>query len=138
MSPSDALPQDITQGATLRGNEYGWIVSTFPNAIAKAAERGCACLGGQFQFRLEDGSTCEMYWLEADSAERADGELWADYCRRSCAEVLQRFQCLISETDFGKEASNWKVQIDPIENLVFVAYFVRECDWSGLSARQPS
>jgi hypothetical protein len=138
MSPSDALPQDITQGATLRGNEYGWIVSTFPNAIAKAEERGYACLGGQFQFRLEDGSTCEIYWLEADSAGRADGEPWADYCPRSCAEVLQRFQRLISETDFGKEASNWTVQIDPIENLVFVAYFVRECDWFGLSARQPS
>ena len=38
----------------------------------------------------------------------------------------------MSETDFGKEASNWKVQIDPIENLVFVAYFVQESDWPGL------
>ena len=67
---ANALPPDITQGATLRGNEYGWIVSTFPSAVAKAEVRGYACLGGQFQFRLEDGSTCEMYWLEADSAER--------------------------------------------------------------------
>lgn len=129
---ADALPPDITQGATLRGNEYGWIVSTFPSAVAKAEVRGYACLGGQFQFRLDDGSTCEMYWLEADSAERTDGESWTDYCRRSCTEVLQRFQRLMSKTDFGKEASNWKVKIDPIENLVFVAYFVQESDWSGL------
>lgn len=27
---------------------------------------------------------------------------------------------------------NWKAQIDPIENLVFVAYFVQESDWPGL------
>jgi hypothetical protein len=135
---ADALPPDITQGATLRGNEYGWVVSTFADAIAKAEARGYACLGGQFQFRLDDGSTCEMYWLEADSTERTDREPWAIYCRRSCTEVLQRFQHLMSETDFRKEASNWNVQIDPIENLVFVAYFVQESDWSGLSARQPT
>jgi len=58
------LPLDISQGAMLRGNEYGWSVSSFPDALARAEAHGFACLGGQFQFRLEE-ATCEMYWLEA-------------------------------------------------------------------------
>jgi len=135
MSTGHPLPPDITEGATQRGNEYGWSVSSFPSALAKAQAGGYACLGGQFQFRLDDGSTFEMYWLNADSTERTGGETWADYSRRSCAEVLQRFQYLMLETDFGKEASSWPVEIDPIGNLVFVAYFVRETEWASLSAQ---
>ena len=133
-----ALPPDIRKGATLRGNEYGWAVSSFPNALTKAEAGGYACLGGQFQFRLDDGSTCEMYWLEADSGERTADEPWADYSRRSCAQVMRRFQHLMSETDFGKEALSWPVPIDPVKNLVFVAYFVRETDWSGLQSQRSS
>ncbi|HTX16696.1 MAG TPA: hypothetical protein VMD77_15455 [Candidatus Baltobacteraceae bacterium] len=132
MVVDDPLSPDVRTGASLRGNEYGWIVSAFPNALSKAENVGYACLGGQFQFRLDDGRTCEMYWLNADAPERAEGESWADYSRRSCAEVLQRFQCLVSETDFQKEASSWPVPIDPVKNLVFVAYFVREKDWAEL------
>jgi hypothetical protein len=133
MSTRHALPPDIMEGATLRGKEYGWSVYSFPNALAKAQASGYACLGGQFQFRLDDGTTCEMYWLNADSAERTAGETWADYSRRSCAEVLQRFQYLMLATDFAKEAASWTVQIDPIRNLVFVAYFVGETEWACLS-----
>jgi hypothetical protein len=130
---ADVLPPEIAHGAMLRGNEYGWTVSSFPNALANAEAGGYACLGGQFQFRLDDGSTCEMYSLYADATQRTDGQSWADYCRRSCAEVLQGFLYLISETDFAKEASAWNdVQIDPIKDLVFVAYFVQEADWSRL------
>jgi phage terminase large subunit len=69
-----------------------------------------------------------MYWLAADSKERADGESWLDYCHRSCSEVLNRFQELVSATDFTKEASNWPFQIDPTKSLVFVAYFVAETE----------
>jgi hypothetical protein len=128
------LPPDIREGATLRGHECGWSVSSFPNALAKAEARGYACLGGQFQFRLNDGTTCEMYWLNADSADRMDGESWSDYSRRSCTEVLQKFQHLISHTDLGKESSSWPdVQIDPIQSLVFVAYFLTETDWASLA-----
>jgi hypothetical protein len=128
------LPPDIAQGASFRGNEYGWSVSSFPDALAKAQNQGYACLGGQFQFRLDDGSTCEMYWLSADSGERVPGESWADYSRRSCAEVLHKFRHLVSSTDFQKEAAGWtSVQIDPAKCLVFVAYFVREADLTGNS-----
>ena len=132
----EVLPPDISQGATLRGNEYGWSVSAFPDALANARAHGYACLGGQFQFRLEDGGTCEMYWLEADSKERSHGESWVEYCHRSCSEVLKRFQHLASVTDFKKEASSWPlVQIDPTKSLVFVAYFVTEVELATLAKR---
>src|SRR5579862_2033698 len=122
---NEALPQDMLQGATLRGNEYGWTISSFPIVLAKAEVYGYACLGGQFQFRLDDGSTCEMYWLNADSNERLPGESWSDYCHRSCSEVMERYQRLSSSTDFSKEASSWPfVQIDATKSLVFAAYFV--------------
>ena len=123
------LPPDISQGAMLRGNKYGWSVSSFPDALARAEAHGYACLGGQFQFRLDE-ATCEMYWLEANSKERVQGESRVEYCHRSCSEVLSGFQRLVSATDFMKEASSsWpSVQIDPTKSLVFVAYFATESD----------
>jgi hypothetical protein len=133
MAMHDDLLSELVEGATLLGNEYGWSISAFPNSLSFATVRGYACLGGQFQFRIDDGSICEMYWLEADSNERTDVETWAEYSRRSCAEVLQKFQRLVTETDFGKEAARRPVQIDPTRNLVFVAYFVGEVDWASLS-----
>ena len=138
MPLDDGLPTDIREGATLRGHEYGWSLSAFPNALARAEVRGYACLGGQFQFRLEDGSTYEMYWLNADSTERMDAESWRDYSRRSCSEVAQGFQHLISHTDFSKETSNWPdVRIDATNSLVFVAYFLTEADWANLDKKPP-
>jgi hypothetical protein len=133
----EELPFDLAKDATLRGNEYGWRVSSFPDALANAQARGFACLGGQFQFRTED-STCEMYWLSADSAERVDEELWSDYSQRSCSEVLGKFHHLIATTDFAKEASGWPLKIDPVESLVFVAYFIIEDDLSELDAQRSS
>ncbi len=125
---ADDLPADVLEGATLRGNEYGWSVASFPIALVRAEARGYACLGGQFQFRLKDGSTCEMYWLSADSSERVTGESWDAYSRRSCSEVKENFQRLISETDFSKETSGWNLSSASIKDLVFVAYFVTESD----------
>lgn len=132
MAPTPDLPSEITEGASLQGNEWGWPVSSFPNAITRAAALGYACLGGQFQFRLSDGSTCEMYWLSASSDDRRSDEAWADYSRRSCVEVSQNFQQLVSETDFSTEALTWNTQIDPSRDLVFVAYFVQEDEYQSL------
>jgi hypothetical protein len=69
MEAKFTLPTEIAQGATVRGNEYGWTLDAFPPALARAQALGHACLGGQFQFRLDDG-TYEMYWLNADSNDR--------------------------------------------------------------------
>ena len=117
----------ILHGASLRRGEYGWSVSSFPDALTKAKASGYACLGGKFQFRLADGPICEMSWLRVDSNERAAGESWSDYCRRSCSEVLNRFQHLASETDFRKMTENWPfLPFDLTSSLVFVPYFIAD------------
>jgi hypothetical protein len=138
---SYTLPAIITQGATLRGNEYRWEIDAFPNALAHAEALGYGCLGGQFQFVLQD-ATCEMYWLSADSSERAKDEAWSTYSHRSCSEVLSGFQRLVANTDFKKEASQWPVVkaavtngLDPMSALVFVAYFVSEAEESSPSVQ---
>jgi hypothetical protein len=129
--PND-LPSDVLEGATLRGNEYGWSVASFPVALERAGTHGYACLGGQFQFRLEDGTTCEMYGLSADFKDRLPGESWTDYSRRSCSEMKGTFQRLISKTDFRKEALGWNLPHSFTGSLVFVAYFVTESDLAEL------
>ena len=131
-STPNSLPADLLDGATLRGNEYGWVPKSFASVVAVAADHGCACIGGQFQFRLPD-ATCEMYWLNADSAERASGESWSEYSRRSCDEVRMGFNRLMQSTDFRIQASQFDflkqkldAGFDPVPTLVFVAYFVTE------------
>jgi len=126
------LPSEVAYGATMRGNEYGWQIPAFADALEQAEALGYACLGGQFQFRVPDG-TCEMYWLNSDATGRTAGESWSDYCHRSCAEVLRGFNRMIRETDFRAEASKWHVLstkvpggFDPLSALVFVACFVTE------------
>jgi hypothetical protein len=130
-----ALPPKIAEGAQLKSNEYGWVTSLFPMALVNAQALGYACIEGQFQFRLDNG-TCEMYWLSADSDPRHEAESWLKYCERSCSEVRAGFEKLTSETDFRKQALEWPPVkeatthgLDPLENLVFVAYFVDEAEW---------
>ena len=134
METNFTLPPEITQGATARGNEYGWTLDAFPQALLKAQALGYACLGGQFQFRLDDG-TYEMYWLDADSNDRREGEPWAEFVRRSCDEVLGRFNATVASADFPKEASSWPSLatamaqgLDIVNHIVFVAYFVTESE----------
>jgi hypothetical protein len=132
-----ALPDELTVGANLRGNEYGWRVNGFAAALAKAPELGYACLGGQFQFRTVD-ATAEMYWLDTSAGERTTDEPWNEFACRSCKEVLDGFRSLLERTDFRKEASGWKhlesllkSGWDPMSDLAFVAYMVDELEWQA-------
>jgi len=126
---------------SLHGREYGWNMASFPGALKAAMRLGYACLGGQFQFRTDDG-ICEMYWLAADSADRLSEELWSDYVRRSCGEVSQHYQRLVAATDFRKMAFEWPTvssllapDVDPTNFVVFVAYFVTEIELKSLSTK---
>ncbi len=136
METNFTLPPEITRGATARGNEYGWTLDAFPQALVSAQVLGYACLGGQFQFRLDDG-TYEMYWLNADSTDRREGESWTEFVGRSCEEVLGHFNASRATTDFAKEASSWPALANAMQHglsianhLVFVAYFVTESEFA--------
>lgn len=79
-----------------------------------------------------------MYWLSADSTDRRAEEAWVDYSRRSCSEVLNKFEDLVSKTDFAKEATSWRFDVRAVQTLVFVAYFVTESESAELSALRHS
>jgi hypothetical protein len=126
------LPDELTEGASLRGNEFAWRVDQFPNVMAKARRLGFGCLGGQFQFR-PPGATCEMYWLSADPDQRGADEAWSDYAIRSCEQVLERFKATLVGSNLVEEASRWPdipeltgPSAEPQRHLCFVAYFVSE------------
>ncbi len=126
------LPSELTAKADLRGNEYAWRPQDFPAIAARARELGYACLGGQFQFRVP-GATCEMYWLNADPDERISSESWTAYSDRSCAQTIDRFKRVLTDTDFVAEARRWadvpqlaSPSASPLDYLCFVAYFISE------------
>ena len=129
-----ALPNEITVGARRRGNEYGWTPETFPTALARAAEIGYACQGGQFQFRIED-SICEMYWLQTVWCEKYPVETWSEFVHRSCNTTLNDFRRLLDAADFQTEAASFEFLRpllnsgwEPMADLVFVAYFEPEVE----------
>ena len=124
---SEALPQALSHGAIVRQGEYAWDLNAFPAALQKAPDLGYACLGGQFWFLLSDGSLYEPFWLEANSGERGANEAWPDYKARSCSEVANAFETLVKETDFEKEAAQFKSLQVPF-SVLFNAYFVTEAE----------
>ncbi len=136
---SGQLPSEILFGAILHGQEYGWTLGSFPAALSAADRLGIACLGGQFQFRV-DNAVYEPYWISADSSERRAREIWSDYVHRSCGEVAESFQQALRTTDFRSVAREWselrakaEAGFDVLNALVFVAYFVTEREHESLS-----
>lgn len=127
-------PEAGLYGATLNTNEYAWKPEAFPRALNDAIDQNLACIGGQFQVQLPDG-TCEFYWLNADSTSKGIGELWKDYVARSVAEVRGQFEKLMKETDFFAEAEKFEFLrqkrvegFNILDSLWFMAYFSAEHD----------
>ena len=127
---NDELPPELIEGAILRDGEYAWELSAFPVALRHAPSSGYACLGGQFWFLLTDNSLYEPFWLEANSLDRTADEAWSEYARRSCEEVLVRFDALVKATDFDQEASKFR-SLESSFRLMFNAYFVTEQQFSA-------
>ena len=127
------LPEDMLATANRESNEEAWRLADFPAVLERALFYRLACIGGQFQFRGPIG-TAEMYWLNADSTPRRQGEDWDSYVDRANSEVLSAFTQVVEQTDFRAEARQWKhiteaiergTISDPMEHLYFVAYFNR-------------
>src|SRR5512138_1884158 len=101
------LPEDMLATANRESNEEAWKLSNFPTVLERASFHRLACVGGQFQFRGPIG-TAEMYWLNADSTPRRQGEDWDSYVERANSEVLSMFTRVVQQTDFRAEARQWK------------------------------
>jgi hypothetical protein len=126
-----ALPQAIRDRALgTPGGEHAWRMDDVEDVIAAAREARLACLGGQVQFRFDDG-TCAAYWVNYDPADRKLGEAWNDYVDRSANETRDAFQRVCRETDFRQLACDWEFirtkmdegGCDPVNHLWFMLYF---------------
>ncbi len=124
------LPHEILRRASLRGNEYAWPIADIPKVIEAAREANFASIGGQLQFRLPDGGTCECYWVEVDTYKSVPASLpWRERVERTAAVALADFSCLLSKFDFAAEgrrsfAEHFKRLEaeggDPIQAMCFV------------------
>ena len=131
--PEQLLPAIILAKASLSGNEYAWRIHDVEDAIRAAYSTNLATIGGQIQFRLPDG-TCELYWLEADSSPRRNGEDWSSFVSRSADEVIERFRSLRANSDFVAEGASSFTFLSERQNqgivladyLYFVLYFEAE------------
>jgi hypothetical protein len=128
------LPETIRRKASVsHGGDHAWRQADVEEAIRAAREAGLACLGGQVQFQLPDG-TCEAYWVNYDPKERRVAESWQDYVARSADESLHAFHRVCRETDFrllAREFDFLRTRMDrkgyePVDDLWFVLYFVKE------------
>jgi hypothetical protein len=130
------LPPELTQGAILRDQEYGWEWSDFPQALQRAPSLGYACLGGQFWFLVSETSLYEPFWLEANASDKLADEDWSAYARRSCEEVLTGFNRCLRETDFKDAAGKFgtsEVDRAPHLHWIFNAYFITEPEFQPLN-----
>ena len=105
--PVERLPTGLLSRASLRGNEYAWRVEDISEVIDAAEAANLASIGGQLQFRLPDGSTCECYWVEVDGLRDLPGDLsWSDRVRATASAARRRFDELKQRYDFISEGRN--------------------------------
>jgi hypothetical protein len=128
MSTGD-LPPHLLSSAVVSGGEFGWRKDDFLPVLRNASSEGFACIGGQFQWKLPDG-TCEPYWLNADSKPQGSGESWPSYVKRSEEEVEMGYELILRTVDFDAEANKFDFLREKRERgasldefLIFVAYF---------------
>ena len=137
--PEEALPQDVLNKASFAGSEYAWLVQDIPEVIAAARDANLISLGGQLQFRLPGGGTCECYWVNIDIEDVAtDLTLsWEERVNRSAEVALRKFEALQGRFDFiaeGRSAFGLYLEAlesqghDPSDAMCFVWYVASQDD----------
>ena len=102
--PGQGLPQEILRRGSLAGSEYAWRVQDIPDVIEAARLTNLLNIGGQLQFRLPGGGTCECYWVEVDTYQSVDKALpWKRRVALSAEIGLRDFRELQSKWDFVAE-----------------------------------
>jgi hypothetical protein len=123
------LSVQIREKAIESGNEFGWKQQDFKEVIEIARQVPMAIIGGQVQYVFNDG-TCELYWLSYDPDERQENEDWLTFCNRTAIQANEKFDKLIIETYFEKEAltfdfikSKKKIGVDIEKHRIFIIHF---------------
>jgi hypothetical protein len=105
MESEELLPHHLLMKANLKGLEYAWRKEDIREVIFTAKEYGLACLGGNVQFRIPDG-TCDLYWLEYWADDRKPDESWRDFVSRSADECYLQIENMVNTKDIVREAYN--------------------------------
>ena len=142
MTATEALlPQPLLERATLRGNEFAWPIDAIPDVIEAGKSANLVSIGGQLQFRLTDGGTCECYWVEVDTSSSVANDLpWKERVLATAQEGLRQFVAFQSRFDFEEEGrSSFAKHIADFESnggkladvMCFVWYLKAEEDDAG-------
>lgn len=126
----ELLPADLLARASLRGNEHAWPVDDIPEVIEAARRANLVSVGGQLQFRLPDGGTCECYWVEVDTYRSVEKTLpWPDRVKLTAEVGARDFAALRRNVEFlaagresfaqylDKEVAEGR---DPLHSMCFV------------------
>lgn len=102
--PEHGLPPDILKRASRAGNEFAWHIQDIPEVISAARTANLINIGGQLQFRLPEGGTCECYWVGVDTYKSVDKALtWTERVRLTAEVALRDFENLQQRYDFVAE-----------------------------------
>lgn len=104
MSAEEKLPKNLLEKASLRGGEYAWPIAVIPEVIEVARKSNLLNIGGQLQFRIPNGGTCECYWIEVDTYKSVPENLsWAERVDLAAKVALEDFKTLRQSVDFIAE-----------------------------------
>lgn len=130
--PENQLPADIMARATRRGNEYAWSVDDIPAVIDAVKASNLLNVGGQLQFRIPMGGTCECYWVEVDTSKEVSHDLpWNERVTATAVAANSQFHDLCIRYDFiaegravfGKQLKSFEAKGGDVrEALCFVWY----------------
>lgn len=127
---AELLPAALLARASLRGNEHAWPVNDIPRVIEAARKANLVSIGGQLQFRLPNGGTCECYWVQVDTYQSVEKSLpWRERVERTAEAGVRDFAALRSKVDFLAEArerfaEHLDAEVadgrDPLDSMFFV------------------
>tara|TARA_R110002051_G_scaffold100803_1_gene171202 strand:- start:46 stop:483 length:438 start_codon:yes stop_codon:yes gene_type:complete len=126
------LPDEILKRASLRGKEYAWPLDDIPHVIRACEAADLVNVGGQLQFRIPDGGTCECHWVEVDTMKQVVSRLsWSELVKMTAEIAMRDFEALKESFDFlvegrkGFQSQFSKLEesgIDPNRFACFVWY----------------
>ena len=130
MTAYQRLPKEVLDRASLRGNEYAWRVDDIPHVISAARDANLLNVGGQLQFRLSDGGTCECYWVDVDALRSIPGDKdWESRVVQSAITTLADFKKLQTTYDFvaeGKRAFDKHLADDNLDAVMWFVWYVED------------